>query len=166
MAIALFSQTEHHFEFCIAIAWVSSKVINHRSWIVPRSFSLRNITSFSPGVQMIKIAWLGSFEPIYGLLWLTYNEIGLRRKLISCHIICIIFLFQHSLILIVWIGGPRAFQKSLTISHHCPVGSKLQEASHPKEYSVVSLGVTVVAAMVKRDYPFLDELIRGKSKIR
>lgn len=115
---------------------------------------------------MIKIAWLGSFEPIYGLLWLTYNEIGLRRKLISCHIICIIFLFLHSLILIVWIGGPRAFQKSLTISHHRPVGSKLQEASHPKEYSVVSLGVMVVAAMVKRDYPFLDELVRGKFKIR
>ena len=71
----------------------SSKVINHRSWIVPRSFFPRNITSFSPGVQMTKIALLGSLEPIYGLLWRTYNEIGLCQKLNSCYIICIIFFF-------------------------------------------------------------------------
>ena len=61
---------------------------------------------------MIKIALLGSLEPIYGLLWLTYNEIGLRQKLKSCYIICIILLFMHSLIPVFGKeGGPRAFQK-------------------------------------------------------
>ena len=51
---------------------------------------------------MIKIALLGSLEPIYGLLWLTYNEIGLRQKLISCYIICTV----------VWVGGrPKGLPK-------------------------------------------------------
>lgn len=54
---------------------------------------------------MTKIALLGSLEPIYGLLWLTYNDIGLRQKLISCYFICIIFLFLHSFIPVIWVGG-------------------------------------------------------------
>lgn len=61
---------------------------------------------------MIKIALLGSLEPIYGLLWLTYNEIGFRQKLISGYIICIIFLFLHNFIPVVWVGGrPKGLPK-------------------------------------------------------
>lgn len=114
---------------------------------------------------MIKIALLGSLEPIYGLLWLTYNEIGLRQKLISGYIICIIFLFLHSFIPVVWVGGrPKGLPKMTEYQSNPPC--RFKEASHPKEYSVVSVGVTAVAAMVNRDYPFLDEIVREKFKMR
>lgn len=111
----------------------SSKVITHRSWIVPRSIFLRNITSFSPGVQMKKIALLGSLEPIYGLLWLTFNEIGLRQNLKSCYIICIILLFMHSLIPVFWEGGrPKGLPKMTEYQSTPPCRFKASRGFSPQ----------------------------------
>ena len=82
---------------------------------------------------MIKIALLGSLEPINGLLWLTYNEIGLRQKLISGYIICIIFLFLHSFIPVVWVGGrPKGLPKMTEYQSNPPCRFKASRGFSPQ----------------------------------
>lgn len=82
---------------------------------------------------MTKIALLGSLESIYGLLWLTYNDIGLRQKLISCYIICIIFLFLHSFIPVVWVGGrPKGLPKMTEYQSNPPCRFKASRGFSPQ----------------------------------